>query len=302
VKIDVCIATHLRPAGLQRLLGGLQSQELAEPRPQLRVIVVDNDAAASARELCAAAQLWLRFPLVYAVEKRAGIPYARNAALAHALGHADFAVFIDDDEVPEPGWLAELLRVQRETGADAVAGPVLPRFEAPPPRWVERGRLFERPRHATGTRLASAYTGNLLLRTRAVAELGALFDERLAAIGGSDSEFARRFAARGFRIAWADAAVAHEWIPRDRAQLAWILRRAYRTGVAAAFIDRHSAGARVSAARSALTGLRCIAAGLLRSALALPRGFGCGVAEFRIAVHGFGRACALLGLGARGYR
>ena len=31
--------------------------------------------------------------------------------------------FIDDDEVPEPEWLAELLRVQRTCGADAVRGP-----------------------------------------------------------------------------------------------------------------------------------------------------------------------------------
>jgi GT2 family glycosyltransferase len=301
VKIDVCIATCQRPLGLQRLLGGLQSQELPEPRLQLRVIVIDNDAAETARELCAEALQWLRFPLVYAVEKRAGIPFARNAALAHTLGTADFAVFIDDDEVPEPGWLAELLRVQRETGADAVAGPVLPRFEVEPPRWILRGRLFERPRYATGSELASAYTGNLLLRTRAVAELGTLFDERLAATGGSDSEFSRRFAARGFRIAWADAAIAHEWIPRARVRLGWILRRAFRTGVAAAFIDRHTTAARISTAASALAGLRCIAAGCLRSARALPRGFGPCIAELRIAVHGAGRLCELSGFAAKRY-
>ena len=42
-------------------------------------------------------------------------------------------------EVPR---LAELLRVQADTEADVVTGPLLSRFERTPPRWVTEGAFF----------------------------------------------------------------------------------------------------------------------------------------------------------------
>ena len=51
---------------------------------------------------------------MHRVEGRRGIPQARNAAVAVALERADFVAFIDDDEVPSPLWLAELLRLRAE--------------------------------------------------------------------------------------------------------------------------------------------------------------------------------------------
>ena len=137
MKVDVCIATYRRPRGLQRLLDGLQAQQLPQDEaPQVRVVVVDNDPEGSARELCEEARGWLRFPLVYVLEKRRGIPQARNTAVATSLGEADFLAFVDDDEAPDPGWLMELLRVQQARGADAVAGPCVPLFEDGAPAWI----------------------------------------------------------------------------------------------------------------------------------------------------------------------
>jgi GT2 family glycosyltransferase len=133
--VDVCIATCRRPRGLARLLGALAQLRLPDPAPELRAVVVDNDREASARAVCDAALDALPFPLVYAIEKRRGIPQARNAALALSLRGADFAAFLDDDEVPEPDWLAELLAAQAASGADAVVGPVVRAFEAPVPQW-----------------------------------------------------------------------------------------------------------------------------------------------------------------------
>lgn len=53
-----------------------------------------------------------------------GISAVRNAALRFASTF-DLLVMIDDDEVPKPEWLAELLRVQQVMRADAVTGPVI---------------------------------------------------------------------------------------------------------------------------------------------------------------------------------
>jgi succinoglycan biosynthesis protein ExoM len=303
MRVDVCIATCQRPQGLQRLLGGLQSQLLpGREEPEVRVVVVDNDPAGSARGVCEEARTWLRFPLVYVVEKRRGIPQARNTAVATALDHAEFLAFVDDDEIPDAGWLAELLRVQRARGADAVAGPCLPLFEEGAPDWVTRGRFFEHPRHTTGARIDYAFTHNVLVGTAAVAGMPALFDERLALAGGSDVEFFERFAESGRRIVWADAAVVHEWIPASRARLSWLLRRAFRVGCSQTRVERWRRPRRRSDAWLLANACWCLvkAGGLL--ALSALRGRAATVRALRLAWSGAGRLFALAGGSYEEYR
>ena len=255
VKVDVCIASYRRPRGLQRLLGGL-GQLCVGPDVDLRIVVVDNDPEETAREVCEAACDWLCHPLVYRTEKRRGIPQARNAALGVALGRADFVAFIDDDEVPAPDWLAELLRVQRIYAADAVRGPVLPVFESPAPAWLEP--FFDRPRYATGQQLKTAYTHNVLVSTRALASLDRLFDERLGLTGSDDAELFQRFSLRGYRIVWADDAPVQEFIPSSRVRLPWLLQRAFRIGTGSAFIDRQCVEPAPKRWRTAFHACRCL--------------------------------------------
>jgi succinoglycan biosynthesis protein ExoM len=302
MKIDVCIITYRRPRGLQRLLGGLQQQRLHEPFPEVRILVVDNDPEESARAVCQAARSWLDFELVYEVEKRRGIPQARNAALALALGVSDFVAFIDDDEVPEPDWLAELCDVQRIHEADAVGGPVLPLFETTPPAWIESGRFFERVRHGTGTRLPCGYTNNLLVSTRALATLDRLFDERMALTGSSDTELFGRFARRGHRIVWADAAQVVEWVPESRVNLRWLLQRSFRVGTASVIIDRVCREDRQRAWRMLAHAGWCVAKGLLQLLRVLAGNRASAVEGLRLAVFGVGRWAGLAGYRYEEYR
>src|SRR5262249_45375236 len=151
-RVAVCIASYRRPQGLQALLGALQAQRFEGPRPELVVVVADNDPAESARPVCDDARRWLSLPLCYVAEPRRGVASARNASLRGASG-ADWIAFVDDDELPEERWLDVLLRVQRETGADVVTGPVLPRFERAPARWIVEGGFLATPRWPTGTPL-----------------------------------------------------------------------------------------------------------------------------------------------------
>lgn len=302
MKLDVCIVTFRRPQGLLRLLGALQQLELPEPAPDLRVVVVDNDREESARAVCEDADTWLHFPLVYVVEKRRGIPQARNTAIATSLDRAEFLAFIDDDEEPSRDWLAELLRVQTSRNADAVAGPCLPRFEEAPPHWIERGRLFDRPRHTTGMRIDYAFTHNVLVSTRSLAAMDRLFDEEMALIGGSDGEFFRRFASRGHRIVWADSAPVYEWIPPSRARLVWILRRSFRVGATSAWVDRRRTLPPLRASRLLAHGGWCVAKGGLLLLAGAARGRGAAARALRLAAFGVGRLAGLLGVTYQEYR
>jgi glycosyltransferase involved in cell wall biosynthesis len=300
-RLDVCVVTYRRPEGLARLLAGLAAQRFPGDPPERRVVVVDNDAAGSARDLCDAAREWLDHPLVYALEKRRGIPQARNAAAALALPHADFLAFVDDDEVPEPGWLAELLRVQRACHADAVAGRVRPRLPAGTPAWIERGGFFETPRHATGERLDRAFTHNVLVRCRTLAQLPSLFDERLAFSGGSDDELFRRLAASGGRIVWADDAVVEEFVPASRARLVWVLARSFRVGCSTAWIERHGVPRR-SAARLLGSACKGVVRGMADLALSAFRGRVEAARALRTLAECAGRLASLAGFRYDEYR
>jgi hypothetical protein len=222
------VATYLRPEGLQRLLVALASAALPSGAPTLDLVVVDNDPEGSARELCESAQEWLPFDLHYTIEKRRGIPQARNAALAVAMPFADFVVFTDDDVEPAAGWLAELLRVQALYRADVVAGPNPPRFLEEPPSWIREGRFFDCEPRATGTLVDMAATNNVLVRCKVFEQMDRLFDERLSLHGCDDTEFFLRVARAGHRMVWAQDALAYECIPATRMTLPWLLKRTYR--------------------------------------------------------------------------
>ena len=229
-SVAVCVATYRRPLGLARLLAGLHALAFREGAPSITIVVVDNDPAGSAAATCTAAGSSSRWPLEYVAERRRGIPFARNAAVARAraLG-ATLLAFIDDDEVPEPTWLEELLAVMDASGASIVTGPVLPAFEGQLPAWIERGRFFDRERHATGSMQERAVTGNVLLRLTLLAGMPAPFDERRPLSGGTDTPLFRRLVKDGHRIVWADDAIVHEWNPASRLTARWLMRRAFRT-------------------------------------------------------------------------
>lgn len=231
MKVAVCAVTYLRPQGLARLLEGLAALRFAHaPAPEIEVLVVDNDPAGSAEAVCAGWAGRLPWPVRYLREPRRGVSHARNRAVQGAReAGAELLAFIDDDEVPQPAWLDELLRVQARHGADVVAGPVLQVFEGEVPEWVQRGRFFETRRMPTGTRKEDPGAGNVLVRLEALEGMDEPFDPRFSLTGGEDTHLFLRLARRGAVMVWADEAVALEWTPATRTRARWILQRVYRT-------------------------------------------------------------------------
>ncbi len=298
MNVAVCIPTFRRPDGLGELLSGLGKLTFSGPEPELVVVVVDNDAEGTAREVCNTVREDFPWELDYCVEPRRGIPFARNTAIARALQRVDLVAFLDDDEVPQANWLDELLWVQREYDADVVAGPVLPRFVAQVPPWVNRGRFFHRRRWPTGTRLDRAFTGNILFHSRLLSSLTPHFDERLALTGGEDSHFLQRVHRAGYDIVWADDAVVHETVAPTRVNSRWILRRAYRTGTSTAYIQFDFHAKPVAAARLIAVGCLRVLQGSVQFVITGLFGRRFRVAALRYAWYGAG---LLVGLTGRRY-
>ena len=194
---------------------------------QVRLQVVDNDPDSGARSVVEGLELGVETR--YAHEPRPGLSAARNRLLTEA-GEARLLACIDDDEQPGEGWLASLLQTWRESGAQAVTGPVRSEPEGEVDPWTEGTALFARPSHPTGSERPGLATNNLLLDLDFVREHGLRFDDRFGLTGGEDSRFGQALRTAGGRIVWCDEAEVSETVPAARLERRWINDRLVRFG------------------------------------------------------------------------
>ncbi|TAP44400.1 glycosyltransferase [Arthrobacter sp. S39] len=311
--IVIAVLTYRRAEDLKlalpRLAAQAQSLDTIGGGHQLHatVLVIDNDPAASARTAVEDFARTLPPGLIaYVHEPKPGIAAARNKALTESSTR-DLLVFIDDDEIPSERWLAQLLDLQRSSGAAAVVGPVISEYEHEPDAWISAGRFFQRRRLATGTPLTIAATNNLLLHLPQIRDLKLEFDERFGLSGGSDTLFTRQLVKRGGTMLWCDEAVVVDRVPAGRLTRDWVLRRALRSGNSAARVSlelEQKAGPRLAARGSSLAsgvvrlagGSAQLTAGLVtRSAAHQARGL-------RTVARGLGMASGAFGYVYKEYR
>jgi succinoglycan biosynthesis protein ExoM len=226
--ITVCICTFRRATLLMRLLQELGSQETAGLFTY-SVVVSDNDAVQSAKELVLRFAKSSHVKVVYCAQPEQNIALARNTALANAVG--EYIAFIDDDEYPARDWLLTLLRACNKYGVEGVLGPVKPHFEQSPPEWVKTGNFFERPSHETGFIIGwtEGRTGNLLFKRRILDGIREVFRRQFGS-GGEDRDFFRRMIGSGSVFVWCSEAVAYEIVPPIRWKRSFMLRRALLRG------------------------------------------------------------------------
>jgi succinoglycan biosynthesis protein ExoM len=292
--ISVCVCTFRRPALLERLLAALTMQAGA---PAFEVIVVDNDAQASAAAPLAAAAGEPRLQLRTAVETRQNIALARNCSVR--LARAAWIAFVDDDEEPVAGWLASLHGAAIASGADGVAGPVVPRLPPDAPAWLARAGLYERPRHPTGATVppGELRTGNLLIRREALLRGAAPdgpFDPGFGLSGGSDSKLLRSLAERGARFVWCDEAEVLETVPPARTRLRYLLENAFGAGHIYARQQVAAHGMRAAPAL-VIRGAGAVGVGSALALASLPLGRHRAARWARVAVTGMGKLLGLAG-------
>lgn len=258
--VTVAILTYKRPAHIREALPPILAQAAAvtaNGQYVVDVVVVDNDPAGSAGEIV---RNFDSSVLRYYIEHAPGVSAARNRALDSA-SESDFLAFIDDDERPHPGWLHLLLRTADDFNASAVAGRVVAEFEGALDPWIAAGRFFVRRSLRTGTSVAAAGAGNLLLDMRVIRDLRLRFNENFGLTGGEDTLFTRSLTGQGKTMVWCQEAVITDKVPADRMTRKWVLSRAWSHGNSAALVDLELA--RKGAGRVGQR-LRTVSRGLIR--------------------------------------
>src|SRR5208282_5462370 len=142
----------------------------------------------------------------------------------------DFVAFIDDDEFPTKRWLLTLLKTCNEHHVDGVLGPVKPHFDEEPPKWVVKGRFYDRQTYPTGLVIdwRKGRTGNVLLRKEVFAGCERPFRPEFR--NGEDQEFFHRAIEKGGVFIWCNEAVAYEVVPPIRWKRTFMWRRALLRG------------------------------------------------------------------------
>lgn len=226
--ICICICTYKRPELLRQLLLKLERQQTGDAF-SYSVVVIDNDKSESAREVVDSFARKSAIPTRYFVEKEQNIALARNKGVANAQG--EFIAFIDDDEIPIDDWLQRMRATIMKYGADGVLGPVKPVFEVPPPEWLVKAGVFERPCDRTGAAIdwKKTGTGNVLVSEQVFRDIDGPFNEHLGS-GGEDIDFFRRAMQAGKVFVWCEEAPAYEVVPKERTRLSFQLKRALMRG------------------------------------------------------------------------
>lgn len=220
------VCTRNRPELLEQCLRALSAQ----PCPGFDVLVVDNAPGEAVRRICEHWQAgWI-------AATSPGLTKARNIGARSTS--ADLVAYIDDDAVPEPGWLDALVRPFDDPAVGAVTGRIRYMQAVGDTRVMSEQASddpFQRPR-ATFDRAAPGWFsnaclggigdgGNMAFRRAALISAGG-FDERLGrgqAIDGGDEHVAfATILASGARIWHEPEAVVRHPFPADKAlQRAW---------------------------------------------------------------------------------
>jgi len=204
VRATIQLCTFNRAHLLGRVLDACFDQTL--PSDVYEVVLVDDGSSDGTADVIAAARERATCAFTVVAQRNAGLARARNNGLARVRGER--VIFIDDDVLPIPVFVAEHLRSHERAPAAIVRGAVVTTesFERlPAPFWTlanYSGNYF--------------WTSNVSAPLRAIRDLGG-FVETFREYGWEDIELGLRLRAAGTKAVFNARALAFHYKPRPRA-------------------------------------------------------------------------------------
>jgi succinoglycan biosynthesis protein ExoM len=229
-NLAICIPTYKRTIMLRKLVLSIFDCNLNRTLiNDVNIIVVDNDIDKTAEPVIS--ELKENFKISYKIDyfnhPLKGIANVRNELIKKAWSlNPDFIIFIDDDEYVTSEWLNELVKTILDNNSDAARGPVLAELDKSVPDSISC--WFKRESYANNSQIYSIATGNLILKFSSLVNYDVWFDSRFNTIGSSDTYFGIQILKKKAKVIWAANAITYETIPKNRANLNWLIKRIYR--------------------------------------------------------------------------
>jgi glycosyltransferase involved in cell wall biosynthesis len=240
MKLTVAICTWNRSELLQRALQQLTL--LSTPNGvEWELLVVNNNSTDATDAVVRSFDG--RLPVRLLFEPTAGKGSALNVAVREARG--DYLLFIDDDVLVEPDWMAAYHAAFRQWPEAVVfGGTIAPWFEGDPPDWMEPALsriggvyavLDAKPGPIRLTDSPLPFGANMAIRTD-VQRLHP-YDPRLGPrpgrlVGGEETRLIRTLLSAGLEGRWIpEARVAH-YIPKQRQSIRYLRKFFFDRGAA----------------------------------------------------------------------
>lgn len=245
VRSSIIICTHNRADMLQQTLPLVCRQE--SPGDKFEVIVIDNASTDRTRQVVNEVRDTFQFPIKYHFEPKIGLSYARNSGIN--LVEGEFVIFTDDDAIPQPGWLENIIKPFQNSSVMAVGGDVEPVWpDGEPPAWLSAGlqpylgitRFYHK--EDTDSYYPNLPFGvNIAFRKNAVRKAGGfscdLGRNGNSLLSGEETELCIRLAKAGGKIVYTPGAVVKHIIARTRVSKQWFRKRSDIQGVSKAVIE-----------------------------------------------------------------
>jgi glycosyltransferase involved in cell wall biosynthesis len=238
--VSVVICTHNRASWLEHTIRGVLQQRDA---CDAEILVVDNGSTDHTPEVVAG------FPAVrYLREARLGLSRARNLGWREA--EAPVVAYLDDDAVPEHGWLAAVEDTfSTDPRLGCAGGPVVPEWDLPSPPWlsddvalalsiVDWNGATRRPLDLNTEWLAGANMACRVAALEAVNGFHPLLDRRGQRLLSSGDVFLQKqLIHRGYSCVYEPSMRVRHHIPASRLTRGWFRRRYFWQGVSDALMD-----------------------------------------------------------------
>lgn len=239
--ISFAFCTYNRSDRLEALVAAMRAQQCAEP---FEILAVNNNSSDDTLAVLERLAAQPGAPLRYVTETNQGIVPARNRAIMESLDR-DILIFIDDDELPEPGLLTAVCDAVIREGARCVGGAI--RVDFTPhqrPSWLGKellGFLAEVDHGDQPLWLVDderlLWTGNIAYDISLFRENPALrFDYRYNRVGadvggGEDAAMFRTLISLGVPIRYRPDMVTRVFVERWRLHRRYFLRLHFRAGL-----------------------------------------------------------------------
>ncbi|MCU4925461.1 glycosyltransferase [Halobacteria archaeon AArc-dxtr1] len=183
--------------------------------------------------------------VIHCNEKNEGISYSRTRGAELATG--EVVAFIDDDAVAEDDWIAELVRVYKETDAIAVGGHVAPDWVTEKPAFFPAEFYWlvgcdERGFGEHMEELRNTYGSNISYRREVFLSVGG-YDENTGRKGdrhiqAHEAPVCIRMANRyGKGVVYTKKAVVHHKLFDYRGEFRWLVFRSFWQGYSKRIMD-----------------------------------------------------------------
>lgn len=246
MRFSIIIPTFNRRSSLKNTLESLLNLNYSPENYE--IIVVDNGSIDNTRQMVEAiVKSNISGRIRYYYEPVPGLLSARHKGAFESRGN--ILVYVDDDIEADPNWLAAIAEAFGDTETHLVGGKSLPKYESPPPNWLEAfwyrdgslSQCFYLSLIDFGDQLTQidplyVWGLNFSIRKETLFKVGGFNPECVPKDlqryqGDGDTGLAWKIKAAGYKIVYQPQALVYHVVPNERLSIDYFVERMFSAGV-----------------------------------------------------------------------